>query len=733
MTDRRYWAREAPDKIAGLIIDRIKAYFDHLQSTKRLHRARKAFAQYYDTQSEVSFGGEQGEVVETQENHFADIVDKQVTLATATRPSYEARAANTDTESVDQAHLAENILDNDLAHEGLEEMLKRCARISRLAGEGWTYQGWDPQGGEPVKGLASGEVMTGAIDTQILSMLDVARDPRRKDCNHDWLAFRLPANRWDLIARFAPEAEGTDEQPGDPEQAKLAEAILNATPILSDRESCLWRDHETKGVTDVDQVETWLFVHRVTRAHREGRLVLVCGDKALLDVPTPYGKELPAKMLAEDVVPETCFGHSSAWNLLVPQDQNDAIASQMASSQDAFGMQLIAVIGAPTEGALTPEMATRALGIVRLPAGATVQALNLLNISEHSYRLKEAGVKTMGVLGSVNEITRGIPSENVKSGAHAALFEAQSMQGLSGFATACALHLGDVGTWRIELLKRFATAERLIEVAGEENTHVVERFTGERLKNVRRLIVQAGNPAMRGYHNRSVHAEKLLDTGKITIEQYFEFLDTGRYEAIDRYPNAAMRYVRWENQKLTKKGMQPCATCRGEGQDQRAMETLIGDPAAVPEMVLGMGAIPAPCPTCKGAGRRPTVQAIATEDHDLHIREHMVLQNDPSIREDPNDPRLEAVLAHIAEHEELKAAKLMQSQQAAAAAGVAPEVGPEGEPKSKAQGATNTEKPKAERAQLAGVGPGDTSAPLPLMPQNPATGQRTQSPQQMGG
>jgi len=46
-------------------------------------------------------------------------------------------------------------------------------------------------------------------------------------------------------------------------------------------------------------------------------------------------------------------------------------------------------------------------------------------------------------------------------------------------------------------------------------------------------------------------------------------------------------------------------------------------------------------------------RALITDNHAKHILEHTIVMNNPEIRQDPNNPVVEATLAHIQEHMEM--------------------------------------------------------------------------------
>jgi hypothetical protein len=147
-------------------------------------------------------------------------------------------------------------------------------------------------------------------------------------------------------------------------------------------------------------------------------------------------------------------------------------------------------------------------------------------------------------------------------------------------------------------LKRFATEEKQVVIAGKAKTFMLEAFTGDKLKNIDRVQVESANPLTKRPEFKVQAASDLLRRGLITsVDQYFEVVETGRVESMTESPITALLNLRKENELIR-------------------------------------------------AGQVPTV--LFTDNHQQHIDEHAAVLDDPMARE--AEAVVFAALAHMQEH-----------------------------------------------------------------------------------
>lgn len=150
--DLTYFANREGKDTANVLLQRAKTFFDRLESNDHLDKVRNMWRAYHgyfnDDSHEITFTGEQGELVDIPVNHFRNIARHMYTMITANRPVLEARAINSDYTSLAQTYLANGILDYYMREKGLEEALVRAAEMSIVLGTGYIKLEWNSTAGE---------------------------------------------------------------------------------------------------------------------------------------------------------------------------------------------------------------------------------------------------------------------------------------------------------------------------------------------------------------------------------------------------------------------------------------------------------------------------------------------------------------------------------------------------------------------------------------------------------
>jgi hypothetical protein len=172
-----------------------------------------------------------------------------------------------------------------------------------------------------------------------------------------------------------------------------------------------------------------------------------------------------------------------------------------------------------------------------------------------------------------------------------------ALQFISGLQQNYVQLIEDSGTGLLNMLKDFAAAPRVAAIVGEDNRTYLKEFTGGDLDLVNRVCVDIGNPLAQTKAGRVQMAENLLQYQKITPEQYFVVLDTGRLEPITDGIQKELYLIKAENEKMVR-----------------------GSP----------------------------IRMLSIDEHMIHIKEHRNVLADPDLRMD--DDLSARVLDHIQEH-----------------------------------------------------------------------------------
>ena len=110
MSNPKYFAADEAKKAVTHLQEKGQEWFDYLNETEYLELIKRSWeayhGQYYDHAHSVNFGGEVGELVNIAINHYRNIASHMLTMTTASRPSFQARAVNTDYKSQVQTILA---------------------------------------------------------------------------------------------------------------------------------------------------------------------------------------------------------------------------------------------------------------------------------------------------------------------------------------------------------------------------------------------------------------------------------------------------------------------------------------------------------------------------------------------------------------------------------------------------------------------------------------------------
>ena len=114
-----YFAADKADDTVSFLKSKANLWFSTLHQNKYLDKIRRSWASYHGAYygfegsdgHEITFGGEQGELANIAVNHYRNIASHMLVMVTATRPSFQPRAANMDHKTEVQTYLAHGILE----------------------------------------------------------------------------------------------------------------------------------------------------------------------------------------------------------------------------------------------------------------------------------------------------------------------------------------------------------------------------------------------------------------------------------------------------------------------------------------------------------------------------------------------------------------------------------------------------------------------------------------------
>lgn len=374
---------------------------------------------------------------------------------------------------------------------------------------------------------------------------------------------------------------------------ELRQKILSL-PTISDisKYSFTSITHDT-----TDDIPLYEFYHRRSEAMPDGRyLLFLDSDVVLMDAPMPY-RDLPIYRLTPGDILGSPYGYTPMFDILSIQDGINLMYSTVLTNQVAHGVQNVYV----TRGSdITISQLAGGMNVIEgNPQTPPPTPLQLSATAPETFKFLELLERAAETISGVNSVARGNPESSLKSGNALALVQSMALQFISGLQQSYVQLVEDVGTGVINMLKDFASVPRIAAIVGKSNRTYMQEFTGDDLKNVNRVIVDVGNPLARTTAGRVQMAEQMLQMGLITRpEQYFQVINTGKLETMTDGINNELLLIKRENEMLV------------SGEDE--------------------------------------LQAVAIENHPLHINEHKSVLADPDLKKDA--ALVARTLSHIQEH-----------------------------------------------------------------------------------
>jgi len=617
--DDVYFAADEAKKCVSHVKRKADIWYDNLLRNSYLEKLKRSwnsyFGVYYEDNHAISFGGETSELANIAVNHYRNIAQHILTMTTASRPAFKAKAINSDSVSRIQTTLANGLLNYYMREKRLENHLKKAVEYAIVMGSGFIKMDWNATSGElydsidpdPIKDADGRElknekgeyvdekgvklnpfpIYEGDVEFKNMSPFDVVFDSTKENPEHDWVLCRTFKNKFDLAIKY-------------PELADKIKTLRTKSDRANYRVTL-------SALDETVDVPVYEFYHRKTESMPNGRYIMYLDEEIIPeDTVMPY-RRLPVYRIVPSDILGTPYGYTTMFDLLGPQDALNSLHSTVLTNQNAFGVQSILN---PSGNGITIQSVTGGLNWIEYnPVAGTTgkpEPLQLTQTPAEIFNYMTMLRGDMEMVSGVNAVSRGNPEamKGIKSGNALALIKSGSLEFNGGLQQSYIQLIEDIGTGLVELLQDFAQVPRIAEIAGISNTSKMVKFSGKDLDLVRRVVVDVGNALSQSVAGRVQMAENLIQMGLITSpEQYFSVMETGNLDAMTEGAHNQLLLIQGENERLT----------TGEGE----------------------------------------IIAIEIDKHSLHIREHMNVLADPDLRLDPD--LLSRTLAHIQEHRELLA------------------------------------------------------------------------------
>jgi hypothetical protein len=541
VSESTYFAAKQPEKTAELLLSKANAWYNNLYTNGYLDRVREMWMAYHGAyytgtagSHRINFSGEQGELVQIAVNHIRNIATHIITMITSNRPAFQARATNTDSKSLIQANLANNLLDYYMREKRMEKYLVKAVEYAVVLGSGYIKMEWNATTGEifEINEETGAPVYEGDVQFTNLSPYDVVFDTTKEtSMGHDWVLCRSFKNKFDLAAKYTDHA---DKIKGLQTKSQLFRYRIDMSSF-----------------EETDDVPVYEFFHKPTESMPEGRYILFLeANLVLIDMPMPY-RTLPVYRISPSDILGTPYGYTPLFDLLPLQEAVNSLYSTILTNQHTFGVQNIYV---PRQADVQMKSLSGGLNIIEGNAGAgKPEPLNFTNTPQEVFAFLKMLEQQMETISGVNSVARGNPEASLKTGSALALVQSMALQFISGLQQQYVHLMEDVSTGLINMLKDFAAVPRVAIIAGEKNKNYVEKeFSGDDLSMINRVIIDIGNPIANTKAGKLQMASELIQYGIVkTPEQYFTVLNTGQLNAMTDDTQDELTLVKKENEVLT--------------------------------------------------------------------------------------------------------------------------------------------------------------------------------------
>lgn len=607
-----YFAVLPPDKLVDRLIEKVEHYDRYLDTSNLKDLWQRCSDTYYKgiSKSFLEECGEQGEFLSVFVNQYRNLLKHVHTTTTSARPAFEPEATNTEYESRKQVEDAGGLLDYYFKDKKFERYINRATEGAIVHGEHFIVEEWDDSLGTildveevPMPGdwQQAREAMTngmemptiqrpiyeGDVRIELFGPHNVIRDVSKESFeDQQWLIFRKPRNRWDLVAQFPEKRDKLTSVPSKTD-AERYEDRLSPLRLRS------FKDNES------DDIHLYVFYHNATPSLPFGRMTEFLEDGTVLrdrDLEQAKLKKMPAYRVAAGDIEGAPFGYTSSFDLLALADLFNLLVSTVATNQSNFGVQSIQC---PVGSTVKATKVTKGLTLFEYAsAQGKIEPLQLTSTPVEIFNFMKDVIQMMETLSGVNSVARGNTPPNLKSGAALAMVQSMHIQFTQDLQLSYGEFVREIGTGLIELFQSHASSPRLAAISGRGGRTHLKKLDSSGIDKINRVTVNMGNQLTRTPAGRYNIAELLVQSGlPVTPEQLLTVLTTGKLESLLQGPQATLDLIQAENEEIL-------------------------------------------------TGQNPPV--LITDNHVLHIMEHAAVGSDTEVRKLPEI--VTALTQHMLEH-----------------------------------------------------------------------------------
>ncbi len=533
----KYFATiEDPQELASAMIEKINAWRKWCSSKGITSLWMRKMTNYYGisangNSSQVTTpGGSEGELTLIKVNDLHQLIQAQLVLVTSQRPAGQARAINSDAQSLRSARIGSAIAEYYMSDLGLESKFVDAAEIALLCDEAFIDIFWDKTAGDPIADDGTGHPeMSGDIEVRVHGPWNVARDPGAPINDQHWYIVSYPMNKYDAAATY-PKFE---------------------QEILTTKKDTVQQLPMCKIPDESDQIFVHLLIHDRTASTPEGRYALLIGDSVVYDSKLPY-KDFPVERMAPSNVIDGPIGYCQANDILGLESITDSLHSIIASNNITFGGQ--SIVG-PVGGNLNitdlgkglryfemmPELIDKLKPLqMTKTAPETFQYIEVLNQKKEQQTGSASGTLAQQAIQGA-------------SGSAMALIQAQSIQYNSGIQRSYYRLLSSGMTKVVSELRSYADTPRVARIVGKAKSAGLKEFkyTGEDLNSISSIVYELVNPISQTVGGRLTMAQDLIKANMCkSPKQYLTVATTGNLDALTQDDEADQLLIIEENEAL---------------------------------------------------------------------------------------------------------------------------------------------------------------------------------------
>lgn len=594
--NREYFASKDVDECVSLLSERIDEYYSEMNRTGRINLYRNSYFKFF--QGFILKGanyrsGSLGELSNTYVNHFGNLITHAVNMVCQQKLSYEPQATVDDSQGLEQIKLAKGLLyqySNDPMTD-LDGKLRLATEMSEVFLESYVSVLWNKGLGRSIAGefdIENGEttINEGDSEFEVWTPFDVIIDTTLPtNSMKKWVVLRKWENKFDVAARYPKYA---DEVTAITVGGNIGDTQLSYS-IASDS----------------DIVPIYYFFHMKSPAVPKGRLTIFVDTNIILaDGDLPY-REIPLYRMASRELWGSPYGYSRAIDTLPLQESIDRLCSSILTNQITFATQNILIAKGSS---ITWEDLYGGLNVIEwdssLGEAGKPAALQLTASPKESFDFVNLNVTWMGTLMGINDAMKGNADLIIKgqaSGEALALMTTNAIQFNSDLQKAYVRLAEQVGTAAVHNIQDFAFPvnglERKGMTQGSNQNFQSTKYSKEKIDKIDKIIIRYGNPYSQTTSGKLQMAQTLLQSGKITPDQYFEVVETGNIEPVMQAEESQNLLITEENESLM----------RGE-----------------------------------------IVQPLKFDNHPLHILEHLSKLSNMDARDNPKV--IQAIQSHVEAH-----------------------------------------------------------------------------------